>query len=222
MRKNKAYYDTLSTCEKEAFVERLYESLLAGGHRFVKKEGGSYDVITREKGFTKITLSIGSCLTKTGVADRELSVSELSQGFSFARPEDKRARGSVRPNEKRGKGLMNLGRNEPDDGRKRSSSSSGSDDDASPNKKTKSENEEIAPKPTTQPKCFDSVAKQSISNLLSRDDVRAVMARAWGDQFDAKKSKFEEGLLPRYRAAALSGMPTSVFTARLAEALLNE
>ena len=219
MRKNKAYYDTLSACEKEAFVERLYESLLAGGHRFVKKEGGSYDVITREKGLTKITLSIGSCLTKTGVADREVSVSELSQGFSFVRPEDKRARGSVRPNEKRGKGLMNMGRDEPDDGRKRGS---GSDDDASPNKKTKSENDEIAPKPTTQPKCFDSVAKQSISNLLSRDDVRAVMARVWGDQFEAKKRKFEEGLLPRYRAAALSGMPTSVFSARLAEALLDE
>lgn len=90
VRANKAFYDTLSASEKEAFVERLYEALLAGGHRFVKKEGTSYHVITREKGITKITLSIGSCLTKTGVADREVSVSELSQDFSFVRPEDKR------------------------------------------------------------------------------------------------------------------------------------
>ena len=177
----------------------------------MKKEGNSLNVITREKATTKITLSIGSCLTKTGDADREVSVSELSRGFSFVRPEDTRA------DEKRGKGLMDMGRDELGGDRKRS------DDEASPNyKKMKSEKEEIAPKPTKQPKCFDSVAKQSISNLLSRDDVKAVMAGAWGDQFEAKRSKFEEGLLPRYRAAALSGMPTSDFETRLAESLLNE
>jgi len=69
---------------------------------------------------------------------------------------------------------------------------------------------------------FESKVDDELSKLYVNDTVLKAMTQSWKDDFDEKKSLFEEQLIARYRVAAERGISPEQFTDRFLKALLKE